>query len=253
MKLIKSYYLLCFLLCTLISVNAQADPNNLVIGVANDKIDVTVGFSGSSIDVFGDRRDGNTDVAIVMEGPRKDITIWQKDRIAGTWVNRYYAKFKEMPTYYNYAISAQGFSSALLDAMSENGIGHEALFHTVDVSKSRKIEDIEVYQNALVRKKQALGICFQEPATIKFMNDNIFRVRFHLPPSAPTGEYKIHSFLIKDGKVIGDVVDMLTVEQVGLNAFIYKAAHEYSLIYALFCISLALFFGWLAGAVRVKP
>lgn len=251
MKLIR-YYILIFLFLIVPAVS-YATTDDLVIGIANNKIGVTVGFSGSSIEVFGDRRDKETDVAIVMEGPRKDITIWQKDRVLGTWVNRYYAKFMEMPTYYNYAISAQDLSSSLLDAMSENGIGHEALFHKIEVNKSRKIKDIKIYQNAFLRKNQELGIFFQEPETIRFMNDNFFRVRFYLPPSAPTGEYKIHSYLIKDGKVIDKMIERLTVEQVGLNAFIYKSAHEYSLVYALVCIFLALFFGWLAGAVRVKP
>lgn len=251
MKLMNTYVLL--VLFFIVPMTAHASTGDLVIGVANNKIGVTVGFSGSSIEVFGDRRDKETDVAIVMEGPRKDITIWRKARIAGTWVNRYYAKFKKMPTYYNYAISAQGFSSSLLDAMSENGIGHEALFHKTEINKSRKIKDMKIYKSAFLRKNQELGIFFQEPATINFINDNFFRVRFYLPPSAPTGEYKIHSFLIKDGKVIGNMTELLSVEQVGLNAFIYKAAHEYSLVYALVCISLALFCGWLAGAIRVKP
>ena len=245
--------LIIFLFVVALPLVSYAKTGDLVIGVANNHIDVTVGFSGSSIEVFGDRRDKKTDVAIVMEGPRKDVTIWQKDRVLGTWVNRYYTKFKEMPTYYNYAISAQGFSSSLLDAMMENGIGHEALFHTVDTDESRKLKDKNIFQDALLRKNQEFGVFFQQPATIKFMNDNFFRVRFSLPPSAPTGEYTIHSFLIKDGKVVGKTIEMLTVEQVGLNAFIYKAAHEYSLIYALVCIFLALFCGWLAGALRVKP
>lgn len=232
---------------------ARAKTGDLVIGVANNHIDVTVGFSGSSIEVFGDRRDKETDVAIIMEGPRKNVTIWQKDRIIGTWVNRYYTKFKDMPTYYNYAISVQGFSSSLLEAMRENGIGHEALFYKTETDKSRKLKDEKVFQDALLRKNEELGVFFRQPATIKFMNDNFFRVRFYLPPSAPTGEYKIHSFLIKDGKVVGKTIELLTVEQVGLNAFIYKAAHEYSFLYALVCIFLALFFGWLAGAIRVRP
>lgn len=234
-------------------LSARADTGDLVIGVANNHIDVTVGFSGSSIEVFGDRRDKDTDVAIVMEGPRKKVTIWQKDRIAGTWVNRYYTKFKEMPVYYNYAISAEIISAPLQSAMLKNGIGHEALFRKVSTKKSSGLKDENIFQDALLRKNQDLGVFFKKSQPITFMNDNFFRVRFALPPSAPTGEYKIYSFLIKDGKVTERGVDLLTVEQVGLNAFIYKAAHEYSLIYALVCIFLALFFGWLAGALRVKP
>ena len=232
---------------------AQADTGGLAIGVANEHIDVTVGFTGSSIEIFGDRRDKNSNIAIVIEGPEKNITLWQKARVMGTWVNRHFVYFENIPSYYHYAISTGQKDEKLSNVMLENGIGHEALFHRINEKRTETPENIETFQQALLRKNKNLGVFFEQPAEITFLNDNFFRVRFDISPSAPTGEYKIHSFLIKDGKVAERRLNMLKVEQVGINAFMYRAAHEHSAIYAMICIAFALFSGWLAGALRVKP
>ncbi len=241
--------------CLIIFVpfNASAKTDSFAVSIASDHIDVTVGFNGSSIELFGDRRDKNAVVAIVVEGPKKNVTIWQKARVMGTWVNRHYAKFKRMPTYYNYAISEENIDKSLLKAMMENAIGHDALFDRVNSSKNKKRADIKIFQDALLKKNYDLGVFFEKPVEIKFINNNFFRASFDVPPSAPTGEYKIHSFLIKNGKVIEHITDGLKVEQVGLNAFIYKSAQNYGFIYALVCIFIALFSGWLVSSLRVKP
>ncbi len=255
-RLIKNIVIIVlapFMLPALVNAQGGGGNNNLAVAIASNHIDVTVGFNGSSIEVFGDRRDKNADIAIVVEGPRKDVTIWQKAKVLGTWVNRYYANFKGIPVYYNYAISNKKPDKALKDVMNKNSIGHEGIFLRSNSEELKKIKNIEVFKNALLQKNYDLGVFFEKPAEVKFLNDNFFRVSFKVPPSAPTGEYKISSFLIKKGKVIEHNTEILKVEQVGLNSFIYDAAHEYSFVYAITCIFLALFSGWLVSVLRVKP
>ena len=245
--------LIAVLIFSAVPLISQASPDDMAIGIASDHIDITVGFTGSSIELFGDRRDVRSDIAIVVEGPEKNVTIWKKDRVMGTWMNRYNAKFKDMPVYYHYAISAETIDEKLKQVMQERAIGHEALFAKVNGKKAKKKKNIEVFQKALVEKSSVLGTYFEQPAKIKFFNDYFFRVSFPIPPSAPTGNYKIRSYLIKDGEVLEDTMNLLKVEQVGLNAFIYKSAHNYSFIYAVICIGIALFSGWLVSVLRVKP
>ncbi len=244
---------LLILFIIIFPLGANAKTNGFAVGIASNHIDITVGFDGSSIELFGDRRDKKAVVAIVVEGPKKNVTIWKKAKIMGTWVNFHYAKFKKIPTYYNYAISTDKISKVLSKAMTQNAIGHEALFNKVNSEKNKKREDIEIFQDALLQKNYDLGVFFEKPAEIDFINDNFFHASFKVPPSAPTGDYKIHSFLIKNGKVVNHIINDLKVEQVGLNAFIYKSAQNYSFVYAMFCIFLALFAGWLVSSVRVRP
>ena len=228
--------------------------NDLAVEIASEHVDVTVGFTGSSIELFGDRRNKDADIAIVLEGPRKEITIWKKARVMGTWVNRYYMTFENMPVYYNYATTIQGEVDDKIDLiMRHNGIGHDALFSTLDVRKSGSIKDVSLFQKSLLLKKEAKGVYFDKPAEIKFMNEHFFRVSFEIPASALTGEYKIHSYLISDGQVIEKTTNILKVEQVGVNAFVYGLANDYSFTYALLCIIFGLFSGWFSSVVRVRP
>ena len=69
-RIIVAIFVLCF--------SNAALANQFAVETAHDHIDITVGFTGSSIELFGDRRDPGTDIAIVVEGPEKDVTIWKK-------------------------------------------------------------------------------------------------------------------------------------------------------------------------------
>lgn len=231
---------------------ARANHNDLAVAIASNHIDITVGFDGSTIELFGDRRDKDTNVAIVVEGPKKDVTIWQKAKVMGTWVNRYYVKFTDMPIYYSYAISTDEVDEHLQNVMLENGIGHEALFKKIKHKSSKKLKNDRNFYNEFVRKSSELGVFFEEPVKLEFINNNFFRASFKVPASAPTGEYKIHSYLIKGNKISDYKLDSLVVKQVGLNAFINNSAYNYSLIYAAVCIFLALFSGWFVSVLRVK-
>lgn len=243
-----------FALCLVFLPWQKSFAGDLAVEIASEHIDVTVGFTGSSIELFGDRRNAEADIAIVVEGPRKEITVWQKARVMGTWVNRYYMTFENMPVYYNYATTIDGDVDDKLDLiMRHNGIGHMALFSSLDVRKSGSVIDAKPFQDALLRKKQAKGVYFPKAADIKFLNDHFFRVSFEIPASALTGEYKIHSYLIEDGRVSEKTMNILKVEQVGVNAFVYGLANNHSFAYALICIIFGLFSGWFSSVVRVRP
>lgn len=256
MRIFNIAMMVLFSLIATISTGAAVEPQeseHLAIEIARDYVDITVGFTGTTVELFGDRRDKKTEIAIFIEGPKKDITIWKKDRVMGTWVNRYFVTYKEMPMYYHYAISDNSIDLEKDTLYLDNGIGYHALLKNVSRETSKSLDDEEVFDNILMQKKQNKGVFFEESANIRFLNDNFFRIQFKVPPSAPTGAYKIHSYLIRGGKVIQHNENDLVVKQVGLNAFLYNASRQSSFIYALSCIFFALFSGWLVSVLKVRP
>tara|TARA_R110002072_G_scaffold281585_3_gene444202 strand:- start:1011 stop:1784 length:774 start_codon:yes stop_codon:yes gene_type:complete len=245
-----------FSLITTISSGIAAEPQaseRLAIEIARNYVDITVGFTGTTVELFGDRRDKKTEIAIVIEGPKKDITIWKKDRVMGTWVNRYFVTYKDMPMYYHYAVSDNSVDLEKDKLYLDNGIGYHALLKNVSRTTSKALEDENIFDDILMVKKQNNGVFFAEAAPIRFMNDNFFRIQFKVPPSAPTGAYKIHSYLIRGGEIIQHNENDLVVKQVGLNAFLYNASRQSSFIYAMSCIFFALFSGWLVSVLKVRP
>jgi uncharacterized protein (TIGR02186 family) len=243
-----------FLICLLLLSASPSGAQELAVEIASNHIDITVGFTGSRIDVFGDKRDSDTDVAVFVIGPEKTITVWEKAPVLGAWINRHYAHFKRQPGYYNYATSfVDDELVANQQMMLENRIGVEALFEKADMKFSGDPQDKQKFIDALVAQKRKTGIYPEKPAEMKFLNENFFRAGFNIPAGAPIGEYKIHSFLIKKGVVVEADIDVLKVEQVGLNAFILLVAKRYEMLYSLFCIMVAAFAGWFVSAIRVRP
>jgi len=224
---------------------------NFAVEIVDSTIEVSVGFDGSTIEIFGDRQNPRADLVIMVEGPHKDITIWKKERILGAWVNRYYMTFKDMPIYYNYASTVMSKGNKLKALFYNKRIGHEALFASLQTRGA--IENDEVYKKALLEQKRKQGVYFDKPAKINFISDHLFRVSFDVPPSAQTGDYKIHSFLIENGRVTQEKVDALKVKQVGVNALVVYEAKKHSVRYAFIVIILALFSGWFASIVKVRP
>ncbi len=245
-------FIAVFVMCA-VSFASRADQSGLVLEVSQDHIDVTVGFAGTSIKLFGDRRDAAADVVVMVEGPRRDFTIWKKSRVLGAWVNLEYVSFNDAPSYYQYALSIKDRDDALKQIMFDNEIGFQGMFDATNMKASSRVDDVSIFKDAMLAKKQRDFVYFPEATEIEFLNDHFFRLHFEIPPSAPTGEYKVHSFLIKDGHLAEHDIDHFKVEQVGLNAAISSFAREHSLFYALSCIILALFSGWLGSSLRVKP
>jgi len=226
--------------------------NALSIELAQVKIGVSMGFAGSYVRVFGDRRDPDTDIIITIEGPKKDVTIWKKERIMGAWVNRYSMRVKDVPAYYQYALSAPLTKKSIESVVAERNIEKTAYINSLDTKISAK-QPKEQFVKSLINQKIEQELFFTESEKFTFLNDHFFKVHFRIPPSALTGEYVIKSLLVKDGEVIQRDEDTLIIEQVGTNAFINNAAKEYSLIYALICITFAMFSGWLISVIKVKP
>lgn len=234
------------------SDQAPRKGDHLVTQLSADHIDVSAGFGGSTIDLFGDRSDEDTDVVVVVQGPKREATIWQKARIMGAWVNRYFVSFGNVPIYYNYAVSDKDFEIKFNELSDKHSVGIKALFKEEHITKSRSVKDVEKFRDILVKEKQALGVFPLEPEAIEFLSPYFFRARFTIPQSVPTGEYKIHTYLVKDGDIIDRAVQAISVKQVGVNAVILGMARENAFFYSVGCILFALVAGWLVSALRVK-
>lgn len=238
----------CFAVAVLVSGYALAQ-KNLTIDLASDHVDITTGFNGANLHLFG-VKDRPGDVAVVIRGPKKEMTVRKKDRMLGIWMNTEYMSFEDVPAYYDFAFSKQfGFNDQEEIMLRDNGVGLTTLvFEPEDAVPDR--DRIRSFQEALIRNKQVQGLFPLEGKTIKFLSDNFFRTTMYLPANVPTGDYVIETLLFRDGRVIDRSATGLTVAPVGLNARIYEFATEKSFYYGLICVFIAMFAGWSINAIR---
>ncbi len=227
-----------------------AQEHVLTVDLAQSHVDITTGFDGASLSVFGVKNQSG-DVVVVLRGPEQDFVVRQKERVGGAWLNRRSVLFHDVPQFYDYATNADVTPLLPVHRLKEEKIGPEAL-RFVPVEEGLSPEDIKVFQDSLIRNKQSQRLFPLAPKDIVFLSDTFFKTQFYVPSNVPTGHYVIETFLIDNQRIVDKRVTNLRVGQVGFSAGIYQFAHSYPFAYAMVVIVIAVLAGWLSNAVRRK-
>ena len=84
----------------------------LVPAISQDEVQVRQGFTGTELllygailDPRGQRGGAEYDIVVVLKGPTEPITIREKDRIAGVWMNAQSSDFRSAPSFFAVAAS----------------------------------------------------------------------------------------------------------------------------------------------------
>lgn len=201
----------------------------------SNHIDITTEFNGERLVVYGVRR-GNGDVTVTVEGPKHDMRVRRKGRILGAWVNKSSMVFKEMPAFYDYAVT-EGAEDV-----------HGAAFLPFETGDKDK--NFAAFKEAFIRNNQEEGLYPQTPQIVHFYEKgDLFRAEFSIPPNVPVGDYEVKVFYEENNLTILEKKNF-KISQVGMNAGINVFARHYSLPYGLLCVVLALFAGWFSNRVR---
>ncbi len=227
---------------------AIASAQNLMVDLAQDSIDITAGFDGAQLSLFGVKeKDGQ--VAVVIRGPKKDMVVHKKNAVMGAWMNSESVRYKDVPEFYDFALSDDEDNILNAELRQKLGIGFDALKFVHDNARLSTNAQKE-YRQALIRNRQAEKLFPVVPKDIVFLNNNFFKTEFFMPSNVPVGDYVIETFLINDMTVIDKHETRVKVAQIGFSAGVYNFAHSQSLAYAIIIILIAVGAGWLSNAVR---
>lgn len=220
----------------------------LVIDLSNSVVSITTGFAGANLLLFG-AFDGQGDIAVVVRGPARNETVWQKQRVAGIWVNGQSMTFLDVPSFYRVAATAeldQVAPAAERDRL-QIGIDHIPLPVAPDIARSQPPEVIAAFREALIRNKQYDGLYGLAPAQATIVGGRLFRAAIHLPGNVQTGAYHVETHLFRNRKLVATRATWLTVERAGFGDAVYRFAFDYSALYGLVAIAMALMAGWVAS------
>lgn len=228
---------------------AHASFDELTVDLAQDHVDITTGFGGANLVLFGTKKLQTGAVAVVVRGPEKDMVVRKKGRVAGVWMNSDSTRFKNVPGYYEYAVSENISKYAGSDVLLKQGIGLPSLLPQI---RPEKITDerFQFFAEALIRNKVVEGVFLAEPKNVELLNDHLFKTELYIPANVPKGEYTIETFVFFKNKVHEKSVTTLEVRQIGLGAGIYNFSRMYGFAYGLICVSIAVLAGWAINAIR---
>ncbi len=243
-RILFTFYIFAGLMIFALPVMAQ--DKEITVDLASDHVDITTGFNGTRLQLFGVRHDKG-DLAVIVRGPIRTMSVRKKESVLGAWINRSFETFKGVPSYYNYALSAPLDKIASPEILKKYGIGTENLqFNKPDSVDEKR----ETFRSAMIRNKQNQRLFAREPEEISFINPDFFRADFYIPSNVPVGEYEVQAIYLTKGVVQDIQTKTVRVAQVGVAANLHEFAYKNSLMYGAVCVILALFAGWFSNRVR---
>lgn len=248
------WLLLIFSLLLPASISAQNVPK-LVPDVSQREINIQSGFTGADMLLFGAiiyprgvAPEGQIDVAVVLRGPARAVTLREKQKIAGIWINADSTDFRSVPAYYAIASSRplEQIVDSKTSAIYELGLDRLQLSPSGEVDAKEQRRFVE----GLVDLNQRNGLFRQEAGTVEITDQVLYRARLYIPSSVPVGTYTAETLLIRNGRVIvaDDNVEV-RIRKTGFEQLVTILAQDYALFYGAMAVLVSLMLGWFAGYI----
>jgi uncharacterized protein (TIGR02186 family) len=185
------------LMATLLLITAPASAEDLVSGISQDTIQITSNYTGTDIVVFGAIERAiapqGRGIVVIVRGPDEPMTVRRRDRVAGVWVNRDAARFEGLPAYYYLASTEPVARIAPAETLRRYGIGLQALTPSAIGSH----HDPEPFRQAAIRYHQRSGLYAENPGSIDFLSETLFRARVPVPAGVTRGQYNVEVYLFR--------------------------------------------------------
>jgi len=223
---------------------SAARAEGLVADLTSHLIAITTGFTGASVVLFG-ATDGPGDVIVAVRGPEREMTVRQKSRVAGIWVNTRQVSFGNLPSFY--AVAA---SRPVADILSPAA----AAFYRLGIANLKLAAStpapsvvVDAFRTALERTQQEAGLYVERMGKVDFLGERLFRTTITFPSNVPTGTYLVEVFLVRDKDVVSGQTTPLVVSKVGVDATGFEFSTRQPGFYGAIAVLTAVVAGWLAS------
>jgi len=225
---------------------ARAATAQIAIDLSKHQIEITSGFDGTELLLFGYNSKG-AEVVVIVRGPPETISVREKERTAGIWINQNEATFKNAPSFYFVAATEGLRGDGKLETILESlGVGPRDLSMT-PIESNLSSERVDGFRDALITLRQRDQLYTKEPGHVLMREDRLFRTKVPFPSSTPIGDYTVTVYEVIDGSPVLGAETPLKVRKAGFGAFVYNTAHDHPALYGIVAILIALVAGWFGG------
>ncbi|MGF1626992.1 MAG: TIGR02186 family protein [Alphaproteobacteria bacterium] len=235
-------------LCLPLAASGQAP---IVADLSSHVVAIDTGFVGAEVVLFG-ATEGGSDIIVVIRGPARSVTVRERVRVLGIWVNATGLQFMEAPSYYAIASTRPLDEVLPPDARALYQIGIEMVAIAPAPGSAEDFDPAvtAVHRGALIAQMRGQGLYRESAAGVSVLGGRLFRTDVSFPSDVPTGAYFVEVYEIRDAQVVGAQTTPLIVRKVGLEASLYRFAHEYSVYYGAAAVLVAFAAGFLPTMVR---
>lgn len=244
----------CVALAAILACTTGARDPILVPEVSQHEVVVRTGFTGADLLLYGAvlqpdgtraAKDGAYDIIVVLKGPSQPITLREKKRRLGMWINADSTSFRSAPSFYALA------SSRSLDDVTDEKTRaiYELGLDWLQLSPIGSIDPDEQahFARGLVDKRVAAGLYRQDESGVTISQDVLYQARIPLPSSVTTGRYRAETFALKDGRVVASATSEVTVAKRGFERAVEVWSREDSFLYGIVAVMLSVGMGFIAG------
>ena len=241
---------LAALLLALLPFSAMAE--EVVAGLSQTRVQITTGFTGSEIFVYGAIKrerpapDGQLDIVVAVTGPPEAVNLRRKEHQYGIWINGEAVQIDSAPSLYVVATTRKFHESMSHTADLMHRVGLDNAVRLIDAPLW--VSDPNAYREALIRLRKKQGLYFIREGGVTVTDDTLFQATIKLPAQLTEGDYQARFYLMRDREVVDIAETSILVRKVGLERWIYNMATQQSWLYGILAIAVALAAGWLASA-----
>jgi uncharacterized protein (TIGR02186 family) len=212
--------------------------------ISNYQIRIDSSFTGTTLLLFGARNDVG-DIVVVVRGPDANFIVRQKEKVAGVWVNTKQHSFENIPNF---------FSLTASKSTEEIDFGHLLPLLGIKEEDNIPVSDAteEMFRDALVRIQERNKHYSYIEGDVTFIGETLFRTKVRFPDNIPRGLYTAEIYLFHADALVGMQVIPIEVKKIGLDALMFDFAHEYTFLYGVLAVLIAMGSGWVASAMFRK-
>ncbi len=246
-KRIFSIFVTLFLVFTFNSLAFCAE-NDVSFELQPNLINIGTFYNGTVLKVKGEIPLGAKAV-LRVSGHYTELHLKKKGKIAGLlWMNIGDVTVGNVPEVF-LVISSKDMVEKLDDPALNLGYKYLEKMMTLEPEGEDKPFIFKEFVK-LLEEFGTYGIYFDK---LKYTGDHdnhrTFEATIPIPPKMKQGVYKVELFAVKDSKIVAQTDRELTLKQVGFPALVSKLAFEYSLIYGIGAVIIAICAGLLMGVL----
>ena len=251
-KMSNYYKLILYLSIFIFCFDLKAE-NQLVADLSQDNVEISTDFLGAKILLFGayDGKKGD-DIIVVVTGPKGLVTVQKKERVLGVWVNTRKVNYINAPKYLH--ISSNRDINEILNQKTRkiSEIGLNNLNVRIQPGERISKEKEKEWRQALTRNMLKSKLWSLNEDSVALNKNTLFKSSLTLPSNVPTGIFNVKILHYRNNNLISKEMSKINVLKSGISAEIYNIAHNYSTLYGIFAVLLAVLIGWVTNLMFRK-
>lgn len=240
---------LLLVLAWVVHMPSSAD-ETLKVVLEPAQVDISTDFAGTDLKAIGSMQ-GSGDLIVKIAGPLQDVTLSSKTKLGPFWVGGETVKMAGAPALLFLCATAP-ISSILPPAAQEKyGLLLERV--PVRIEPPLQAHAASVWRKAFFQLKERHGYYRIDYAAIRMFENGQFAANIRLPGDLQIGTYTVETLLVRSGAVAARAVGQFQVRLVGIEHWIWNAAHDYPWLFGSLFTLAAMLLGFVLTAISRLP